>query len=166
MIIQHFHMKKITAFQACLTASLIMGFFAFSARADGMEAKPGDASSKTNLVPAGSPAPLSVFDTSQPYKDPFFPNSTRKKVQVAVAAVVINTGDPSQYALKGLSGVEGQEVAIINNRNAAKGERVDVTLPGGTAVWITVLKIEQHSATILPDGETQPLTISLPKSDW
>jgi hypothetical protein len=157
-------MKKITAFQVCLLASLVLGFFAFSARADGMEAKPGATTSETNLVPAEPPVPQSVFDTTQPYRDPFFPNSTRKKVQTT-AVVVVNTGDPSQYALKGISGVLGQEVVIINNRNLAVGERGDVTLPNGATAWITVTKIEQHSATIIPDGQ-QPFVISLPKEDW
>jgi len=159
-------MKKISTLQLCLLASLVLGFFAFSARADGMEAKPAATTSETNAVPPEPPAPLSVFDTTQPYKDPFFPNSTRKKVQTAVTNVVISTSDPSQYALKGISGVQGQEVVIINNRNLAVGERGDVTLPSGSTVWITVLKIEQHSATILPDGQTQPIVISLPKEDW
>ncbi len=166
MIIRLCHMKKIALFQTCLLAGLALGFFAFTARADGMDAKPG-ASSKfdTNLAPVEAPVPLSVFDTTPPYKDPFFPNSTRKKVIVAQTNVVINTGDASQYALKGISGVQGQEVVIINDRNAAAGERVNVTLANGAKVWITVTKIEQHSATIIPDGQ-QPIVISLPKSDW
>jgi len=165
MIIPHFHMKKIAIIQACLLASLVLGFFAFSAQADGMEAKPDAATSETNSVAAEPAIPLSVFDTTQPYKDPFFPNSTRKKVQAVAAPVVINTGDPSQYALKGISGVQGQEVVIINNRNLAVGERGDVTLPNGATAWITVTKIEQHSATIIPDGQQQ-IIISLPKEDW
>jgi hypothetical protein len=86
-------------------------------------------------------------------------------VQAVVTNVVINTGDPSQYALKGISGVQGQEVVIINNRNLAVGERGDVTLFNGATAWITVTKIDQHSATIIPDGQ-QPIIISLPKSDW
>jgi len=165
MIIRLFHMKKIALIQSGLLAGLTLGFFAFTARADGMDAKPGTASSETNTAAAQEPVPVSVFDTSQPYKDPFFPNSTRKRVQVAAPAVVINTGDASQYALKGKSGVPGQEVVIINNRNGAAGERVDVTLPNGATVWITILSISEHSAVIKPDGQ-QPITISLPKEDW
>jgi hypothetical protein len=165
MIIRLFHMKKIAFFQICLLAGLTLGFFAFTARADGMDAKPGAASSETNTAPAEAPIPLSVFDTSQPYKDPFFPNSTRKRIVAAAPAVVVSPTDASQYALKGISGVQGQEVVIINNRNAAVGERVDVTLLGGGTFWITVTKIDQHSATIIPDGQ-QPIVISLPKEDW
>ena len=165
MIIRLFHMKKIALFQTALLAGLTLGFFAFTARADGMDAKPGVASSETNAAAAQAPVPVSVFDTSQPYKDPFFPNSTRKRVQVAAPAVVINLSDPSQYQLKGKSGVAGQEVVIINNRNGAAGERIDVTLPNGATVWVTILSISEHSAIIKPDGQ-QPMTISLPKEDW
>jgi hypothetical protein len=165
MITPHSRMKTNCPFRVCLIASLALAYFAFSAQAEGMNTKPGAASSETNLVPVERSVPLSVFDTTEPYKDPFFPNSTRKRVQTAVTNVVINTGDPTQYALKGLSGADGQRLAIINNRNAAEGERVDVTLPNGATVWITVTKIEPHSAIIIPDGQ-QPITISLPKEDW
>jgi hypothetical protein len=165
MIMRLFHMKKIALFQTGLLAGLTLGFFAFTARADGMDAKPGAASSGTNATPTEAPIPVSVFDTSQPYKDPFFPNSTRKRVLAAAPAVVINTGDASQYSLKGKSGVPGQEVVIINNRNGAAGERIEVTLPNGATVWITILSISEHSAIIKPDGQ-QPITISLPKEDW
>jgi hypothetical protein len=131
----------------------------------GMDTKPKSALAELDLVPAETPAPKSVFDLSQPYKDPFFPNSTRLRVKT-VTAVVVNTSDPSQYSLKGISGVPGQEVVIINNRNAAAGETVDVTLPSGTIVRIQVIKIDQHSATILPEGQRDPFPIYLPKEDW
>jgi hypothetical protein len=165
MINHTFSMKKIHVFGVFLLASLALGVFAVSSVAGETGAKPDAALSDTNLVPAEPPISQSVFDLNQPYKDPFFPNSTRKRVLAAVTNVV-NTSDPTQYVLKGLSGVEGQEVAIINNRNLAAGERGEITLASGTTVWIKVEKIESHSATILPDGQRDPITISLPKEDW
>jgi hypothetical protein len=165
MINPRFSMKKIHFFQVLLPVSLAVGLFAFSSDASGADAKPDAASTETNLVPSEPPVPQSVFDLSQPYKDPFFPNSTRKRVEATVTNIV-NTSDPTQYVLKGLSGVEGQEVAIINNRNLAAGERGEITLASGVTVWIKVQKIDGHSATILPDGQREPITISLPKEDW
>jgi hypothetical protein len=166
MIIHRISMKKARIFPARLFACLALSLIAFSTKAAGVEAATGAGASPTNQAAAEAPVPKSVFDTSTPYKDPFFPNSTRKRVQAVVTNTVVNLSDPSQYALKGLSGVEGQEVAIINNRNLAAGERGEITLPGGSTIWITVLKISQHSATILPDGQREPITVSLPKEDW
>jgi hypothetical protein len=158
-------MKMNRFFQACLFASLALGTLVFTTVAGAADTRPDAALSETNLAPAELPVPQSVFDLSKPYKDPFFPNSTRKRVQEVVVNVV-NPSDPTQYKFKGVSGVEGQEVAIINNRNLAAGERGDITLLSGSTIWITVLKINQHSATILPDGQREPIVISLPKEDW
>ncbi len=151
--------------QVVSLAALALGLCAVSMDAGGMDAKPKPNLPDANLVPADEAVPKSVFDLTQPYKDPFFPNSTRKRIQ-ASTNVVVNTYDPSQYSLKGISGVPGQEVVIINNRNAAAGETVDVTLSSGTIVRVKVVSIGPHTATILPEGQRDPFPIYLPKEDW
>ncbi len=158
-------MKKLHIFQAFLLASLGLGLFAFAPRAQAEVAKAGSALSDTNLVPADPPAPQSVFDLSRPYKDPFFPSSTRSRRNAVVSTNVSAAFSVEQFVLKGLSGVPGQEVAIINNRNLAAGEKGEVTLPSGATVWIKVIRIDHYSVTILPDGSREPLTVSLPKDD-
>ena len=163
MIMSFLRNQQSLAVRACLIAALLLGWGAFLTSARAAESK---AASDTNDVLPEAPVPPSVFDLNKPYKDPFFPNSMRKRVQATAAPVVISTSDPSQYVLKGISGVPGQRIVIINNRNLAEGERGEVTLPGGTTVSITVLKIDQHSAMILPDGQREPFLISLPKEDW
>jgi hypothetical protein len=164
MITPIFSMKK-SLIPAFSLAALALGLCAISMTAGGMDAKPRSAASETDLMPAETAPPKSVFDLSQPYKDPFFPNSTRHHVQAATTQVVSNY-DPSQYRLKGISGAPGQEVVIINNGVAAAGETVNVTLPSGAIVAVKVQKIEQHSVTILPEGQREQFTIYLPKEDW
>jgi hypothetical protein len=158
-------MNKLHVFQTCLLASLVMGLLAFARHAHGEVAKANCALSETNLVPADPPAPQSVFDLSRPYKDPFFPNSTRSKRTAIVSTNIAAAFSVDEFVLKGISGVPGSLLAIINNRNLAAGERGQVTLPSGANVWITVVAVYQYSAVIIPDGARVPLTISLPKDD-
>jgi hypothetical protein len=165
MISRIFSMKQNHLVQVVSLAALALGLCAVSMDAGGMDAKPKPALPDAGLTPAEADVPKSVFDLTQPYKDPFFPNSTRKRVQ-ASTNVVVNTYDPTQYMLKGISGVPGQEVIIINNRNAEAGETVDVTLVSGTTVRVKVVKIEPHTAYILPEGQHDPFPIYLPKEDW
>lgn len=165
MISRIFSMKHNHLVRAISLAALALGLCAVSMDAGGMDAKPKPNLPDPGLVPTDAAVPKSVFDLTQPYKDPFFPNSTRKRIQ-ASTNVVVNTCDPSQYSLKGISGVAGQEVVIINNRNAAAGETIDVTLPAGSIVRVKVVKIEPHTAFILPEGQRDPFPIYLPKEDW
>jgi hypothetical protein len=138
--------------------------FAFANTAKGIDSLPQGAQTDTNLMPAEPPTPKSVFDIDHPYKDPFFPNSTRQRFKIASTNVTTEIS-AALFALKGLSGVPGQELAIINNRNLAAGERGEVSLPTGGTVWITVIKIDHYSVTLLPDGQRQTITLSLPKDD-
>jgi hypothetical protein len=165
MIIRLPSMKRFHLAQAFVLAAMALCLFALSTTAGGADAKARPELPDGDAMPAETPAPKSVFDLTLAYKDPFFPNSTRHRVQVATN-VVINTCDPKQYTLKGISGVPGQEVVIINDKNAAAGESIDVMLQSGTRVMIKVISIAQHSATILPEGQHEPVTISLPKEDW
>jgi hypothetical protein len=157
-------MKKHHIFQTCLLALLVMGLMTVARDARGTAQKADTDAAETNLVPAELPAPQSVFDISRPYKDPFFPNSNRRRNPVVTtnAPAVLSA---AEFVLKGLSGVPGQEVAIINNRNLATGERGEVTLSSAATVWITVTRIDHYSVTFLADGQHEPITISLPKDD-
>jgi hypothetical protein len=163
MISLIFSMKRRPLVHLLSLAALALGMCMVSIAA-GMDGTPKAAPSETDGAPTNAAPPKSIFDLSQPYKDPFFPNSTRHRVQAATN-VVVNTWDPTQYALKGISGVPGQEVVIINNRNAEAGETVDVTLASGSVVRIKVVKIEQYAAWILPEGQHDPFPIYLPKDD-
>lgn len=164
MIPHRLLMKKTLFIQACLIGLIALGLDVFSTAARGADRKTNIVLSATNAVPQEAPAPKAEFSLAEPYKDPFFPNSMRHHVQLATnnVAPVMSV---AQFKVRGFSGLPGQEVVLINNRNFATGEHNEVTLPNGTIVGITVLKIEGYNVTILPDGQRETLLISLPKDD-
>src|SRR6185295_4671327 len=96
------------------------------AAADKAPAKPASGSA----VPAtvhGQPSVFTLAGTSKDVvKDPFFPKSVRLVPIISTNAIptVVSTSD---FAVKGMSGPEGQRLVLINDRNFAEGEGGDVT---------------------------------------
>ena len=130
--------------------------------------KPGDAATGSNAVPLTVAIPQSVFDvTNGPVKDPFYPLTTRK---VFPTAIVTNaapaTISPSEFVIKGFSGLPGQEVALINNCNLAAGERgVVITPVRRIGVKVISIKTSPVRVEILPDGQNQTIELYLPKGE-
>ena len=109
------------------------------------------------------PIPQSIFCmTNGPVKDPFFPNSVRliPKETTNSAPVAVSV---TEFPLKGISGIAGQRLVLVCNRNVAKGESGDVKTAFGRTIHIKVLDIKETSAIILVDGQNEPFEIFLPK---
>jgi hypothetical protein len=98
-------------------------------------------------------------------KDPFFPKSDRRKPQVIVP---VATGpDTSALAqllnnivLKGISGVPGKRLAMLNNRTLEAGEQFDFKL-NGQAVRVRCVEIREKSVIIGIDGTPETKEIHL-----
>jgi hypothetical protein len=158
-------MKALVAAKNLTSLCLTLGALVLPIAAYAADHKPNSVTSSNDLVPPAPPAPVSVFDYSDSCKDPFFPNSTRHRAIVVATAPVVSPISVSSFVIKALTGVPGQEIVMINNKNLAVGERGEVSLPMGGTAWITVQKVEHYSVWILPDGFRDPLIVTLPKDD-
>lgn len=112
------------------------------------------AGSETNAAPRlAAPAVVrSAFvDDLKVGKDPFFPNSPRRQAVVEQIASTTNAAPPSsalfdKLALKGISGVKGQRLALINSSTVGVGEQADVR--SGTQL-IKILCREIRDSSVL-----------------
>lgn len=128
------------------------------------------AGSETNAVSAASrvtpPAVVkSVFvDDPRTGKDPFFPNSSRRQPAVEVAGVTNVAPPPSELfsklILKGISGVRGQRLALINSSTLGVGERADVRA-GSQSIKIRCREIRDGSVLIELDGGSEVRELKL-----
>lgn len=120
----------------------------------------GNVKATTNASPAQAPIPKSVFvipSSPQQGRDPFFPLSTRLRRTVPVP--VVTTQHPVvavPLELKGISGVVGHRLAIINNRNFAEGEEGEVTTDAGR-VRVRCKNIGSDSVQVLVNGVERTL---------
>jgi len=110
-----------------------------------------NADNKTN---APVVRPLSVFNANDAQgKDPFFPESTRRLTQPAIASAP-KENTPAQnysFSLKGISGSKLQPLALINNATVGVGEFAEVRA-SGRPVKIRCREIRDQSVVIEIDG--------------
>ena len=111
------------------------------------------------------PIPQSVFNpTNGLVRNPFFPDSSMRPVPVAVVHVAAPTLTAASFKLKMISGLPGQEVVLINNRNLAVGDApVEVTLETNEKKWVKLTRVNQNSAVIQVVGMNQTFEIFLPQ---
>lgn len=125
------------------------------------------AENQTNALAKFAPTVVvkSVFVAdAQAGKDPFFPNSTRGRhiIQPTLATNVQPQQSLvlGQLALKGISGVKGQRLALINSSTVGIGELAEIRC-GQQIVKIRCLEIRDSSVLIALDatGETRELKL-------
>lgn len=112
------------------------------------------------------PVPKSVFvDDPDKGKDPFFPHSVRR-TYVAPRPVAQSTAaaEPSALfkllQLKGISGVKGEPLAIINGSTISEREVADIRC-GGRIVRVRCLEIRSSSVIIELDGTGESCELKL-----
>jgi hypothetical protein len=114
------------------------------------------AGSPTNAAPRVPAAPAlvrSVFvDDPLVGKDPFFPNSTRRQAAAPQISLTTNAVPQSsalfdKLALKGISGVKGQRLALINSSTVGEGEKADVR-SGSQLIKILCREIRDNSVLV------------------
>lgn len=104
-------------------------------------------------VPQTAPAvpEKSVFsDTPGVGRDPFFPNSQRRK-QAAPQKIVATGEIPGNIVLKGLSGTVQKRLAVINNYTLAEGEESEIRA-GGQLFRVRCVEIRERSVMISVNG--------------
>lgn len=162
-------MKTISVQSACGSAFLglaLAGFLSTECFAGPAEAV-SKAASTTNSANVELAIPKSVFNpTNGIVRNPFFPDSVvHPGPVVPLPAPVAPTLTAASFKLKGISGLPGQEVVLINNRNLAVGDApVEVTLETNEKKWVKLLKVNQNSAVIQVVGMNQTFEIFLPQS--
>ena len=127
------------------------------------------AENHTNAAAKFTPALIkSEFITdARAGKDPFFPNSTRGRAVIEQITPTTTNSAPqqpsfvlSQLALKGISGLKGQRLALINSATVGIGELAEIRC-GQQTVKIRCLEIRDRSVLIALDstGETRELKL-------
>jgi hypothetical protein len=104
------------------------------------------------------PSTKSVFvDRANFGRDPFYPNSTRRKSLEPVPSepVVVNFGN---LALKGVSGTAERRLAIINNKTFEVGEEAELRV-SGQVVKVKCTEIRAKSVIISVNGVTRELLL-------
>jgi len=120
---------------------------------------------QTNRAPAAVPVPRSLFMTNDAAGvDPFFPGSTRRKVQQdsedgRKTARPVGVG---ALQLKGIMGPPDKRIALINNLTFAKGEEGEVRVPGGK-LKIKCVDIRPKSVVVTLEGQTEEHELILPE---
>jgi hypothetical protein len=113
--------------------------------------------SETPKTPAANLLPVrSVFaipTNVREGRDPFFPESTR--VFEAVAAAT-KTVEITALTVKGISGLPGHRLVIINNHTFGIGDEGDVLTPTGR-VHIRCVEIRPDAVTIEINGQRHEL---------
>src|SRR5260221_3545623 len=99
-------------------------------------------------------------------KDPFFPKSKRR-VAVEVVARISATPDASAFnqvigsvVLKGISGVAGRRLALLNTKTLATGEEADFKV-NNQLVKIKCVEVREKSVVIGLEGSTETKEIHL-----
>lgn len=115
---------------------------------------------ETKAAPAQLKIPESTFvipTRPQQGRDPFFPQSTRLFEAALIVAPTNQPNVPStELQLKGLSGLRGHRLAMINNHTFEVGEEGDVVTSSGR-VRVRCLAIRDDSVLIQVNGEPRIL---------
>jgi len=122
-----------------------------------------------NRPPAEVVIPKSIFVTNDATgKDPFFPNSVRRKL--AVEPDPDSSGKtpkppvgPGALRLLGITtDSEGKRIALINNLTFAKGEVLEVRAEGGK-LKLRCIEIREKSVVVAVEGQSEQHELVLPE---
>jgi len=120
-------------------------------------------------LPAEVVIPKSIFVTNDATgKDPFFPNSVRRKL--AVEPEPDSSGNtpkppvgPGALRLLGITtDSEGKRIALINNLTFAKGEVLEVRAEGGR-LKLRCIEIREKSVVVAVEGQSEQHELVLPE---
>ena len=115
----------------------------------------GLAQTKPALSAEDPPAPESAFIDRPTFgKDPFFPKSDRRGVPANVP--VASLSDIPDLMLKGISGLRGKRLALINNYTLETGEETAMKI-GKQTYNIKCLEIRERSVIINFKGQPREL---------
>ena len=120
----------------------------------------------TNRPPAEVVMPKSIFVTNEVAgKDPFFPNSERRKVTVDPTGGQ-KTPKPVGAGALFLRGIttdsSGKRIALINNLTFAKDEVLDVRVGDGK-LKLRCVEIREKSVVVEIVGESEQRELKLPE---
>ena len=92
-------------------------------------------------------------------KDPFFPKSGRRKVQIVVPVGVTPNANAfgqvfNSIVLKGISGLPGRRLALLNNRTLAVGEILEIKF-NNQLVKVRCVEIRAKSVLLSAEGSTE-----------
>ena len=123
------------------------------------------ASDKPNGRTLGIAIPQSTFvDKADSGRDPFFPYSTRRRETVVRVTPTNNIPQINalleKLSLKGISGVKGQPLALINSSTIAEGELAEIRC-GHQLVKVRCLEIRERSVLVELDGTRETKEIKL-----
>ncbi|HWN93588.1 MAG TPA: hypothetical protein VNT99_01035 [Methylomirabilota bacterium] len=109
--------------------------------------------------------PKSMFvDDVKNGKDPFFPNSIRRQEALPRIAVTNEVAPVNllfeQLFLKGISGIKGQQLALINSSTLATGEVAEIKF-GGRSIKVRCREIRERSVLIELDGSHETRELKL-----
>jgi hypothetical protein len=98
-------------------------------------------------------------------KDPFFPKSTRRVPQVVQPTIASSPVSAfpqiaNAIALKGISGLPGKRLAMLNNRTIEVGEQAEFKI-NNQLVKIHCVEIREKSVVIGLEGTTETREIFL-----
>jgi hypothetical protein len=145
-------MKRITHYIHVLNCAAVLAAMTYcaSARAGGITPAVAPKS-----VPA--PPPKSVFE-DEPDKgvDPFFPTSTRRSESITRTPSTNSAPQSSSLfnllQLKGISGLPGERLAIINGYTVAVGEVTEIRCGGRQVLKVRCREIRDDSVVLELDG--------------
>jgi hypothetical protein len=123
------------------------------------------ASEKANAKIGHAIIPQSVFfDKHDSGRDPFFPNSVRRREVIARVLPTNNVPPMStilgKLSLKGISGTRGQPLALINNSTIAEGELAEVRCDQ-RLVKVRCLEIRERSVLVELYGTSETRELKL-----
>ena len=122
----------------------------------------------TNRPPAEVVIPKSIFVTNDVAgKDPFFPNSERRKLTVDPnGGQGEKTPKPVGAGALRLLGITtdsaGKRIALINNLTFAKGEELEVRAEGGK-LKLRCIEIREKSVVVAIVGQSEQHELVLPE---
>jgi len=105
--------------------------------------------------------PQSVFVARKEagVRDPFFPESQRRwdseDTEQTPIALPITEKIQQFVFLRGITGQEGDKVALLNNQTFKAGDTVKLKLRDGTLITVTVAKILETSVEFTVEGQAE-----------
>jgi hypothetical protein len=143
-----------------------------AARHLGLAAAPTTAPVPNGVPVAPVAPPKSDFENGAvkpPYRDPFFPKSSRYLVNQAATPTPKSPGEPqtppppvdcyADIVVKGIS-ISTRRFATVNNQTFAPGDELAVKTPRGS-VKLKVLEIKDRSVVVKADGNCEPKELPL-----
>jgi hypothetical protein len=116
------------------------------------------AENKTEPLPVKINSIFIVPSGTKDGRDPFFPESTRTFVDQVAASQTNRTAEITSLKVPGISGRDGNLLAIINNHTFAVGDEGDVLTPAGR-VHLRCIEIKPTYVVVEVNGRTHRITL-------